>query len=238
MATYHDVLGQVGLRINALEGADTATLNTNYLIRPLTTTQWRSARFPFADAKNAIVSAEGLLVDAIAATPYHPWRRYLLATSSNLANGDNLPTTISSKSVIGLIGDVRDATSARVLKEKTFQEIQRKNNSNFFTRDVYFYTVTPSLKIYHTRTNVVIDLCTYSRATQATAYDSNSAYLFPTICEPLLVAGALMILTRDGRFADQASMYGMYFNAALQAITQNKVAFGPIPDPPAVTANA
>lgn len=237
MSNYHNVLAEVGLRINAIEGATAPTLNTNYTTRPLTTTQWRSARFPFASAKDAILNAEGLLGQAVADTNHHPWRKYLLATSSNLASGDNLPTTISGKNVIGVVGDVRDSSSARRLTEATYQEILRKSNA-FFTRAVYFYTVTASRKIYHTRTNVVVDLCTYLRTTQATAYDSNGSYLFPDLAEPLYVAGALMLLTRDGRFEGQAATYGAYFQSALQAISQGLTSFAPLPEPATVRANA
>ena len=237
MSTYHNVLAEVGLRINALTGADASALNTTYATRPLTTSHWRSARFPFAGAKDAILNAEAMIVNTVAETDQHPWRKYLLATTGNLASGDSLPTTISSKNVIGVVGDVRDSTSGRKLTEKSFQEVIRKSNA-FFTRGVHFFHVTASRRIYHTRTNVVADLCTYLRTTQATAYDSNGAYLLPDLAEPLYVAGALMLLTRDGRFESQAALYGSYFNAALQAIAQGKTSFAPIPAPPVVDPNS
>lgn len=238
---YHDILASAALRINGLVGVQPAALNTTFLVRPLTQTQFQSTVFPFEACKYSLRMAEEKLCQAVANTGNHPWRNYLTSTTANLVHKATLPSlTTGSKQIIGIWGSVYDGSDGRVCTEKPLQAISRRvdNPGTFYKVGAYWYKIDGQ-RIYHTRTNVKIDCCFYDGDAQATAIDGNTAVLLPYALEEAYISGTVAMLVRDDEFTKQASQYAAYFKDTLDSISQGltSVSSKVIPAPQ-LTANA
>lgn len=217
--TFHDVLAEVGLRANALIGTTPTALETTYNTRPLTTSNWQSARFSLTAVLDAIVDTEAEIAAVIADTPQSRWRNVIEVDSASLANNSRLPTYITSSTnlIIGKGGVVRDASDGIPLTEQPWQVVYHANVlSPVLGVGQYYYTID-SQYIRHTRTNVIIRVCVFDLVARKTAAAANNAILFEAL-RPAYVSGALSRLHRDGRFTDQAGLYGQHFGASLSQI--------------------
>lgn len=221
---WHDLLAASAVRANAIAGSQAATLETNYATRPLTTTQFKSAVFPFTSHKQTLQMAEERLVHVIA-NSNNPMRSYLAGVTSGLAAGSALPSLSSAnKQIIGLWGNVYDASDGTALDEKSLVKIRRANsNSNAWRKSSVYWFKIIGQRIHHTRANVVIDVCVYDASTQKTAIGNNSNMLLPDVLAPALVCGALALLLRDSQFAEQAGSFAALFTAQEEAIRQGSV---------------
>lgn len=218
--TYNVILAETALRINALTGATAANLQTAYVTSPLTTTQFQSTIFNFQSVKDAILDAEGRLAWAIADTGDHPWRQYIASTTANQATTSTLPSTSTgSKPIIGIWGAVVDATDSIVCSQMPLDMVRRRvaNAGTAYVCPVYWYNITGG-RIEHTRTNVKVECCIYSRSDQSTSFDANGNILLPDGLAQAYWCGALATLMRDDEFTDQANKYSAYFDGAIQSI--------------------
>lgn len=215
------MLASTALRISALTGTLSGALETAFNVRPLTTTQFQSTVFPFTAVKYALINAEEKLAHAIANTSGHPWRRTLGTVTANIANEAALPIqSASAKQIIGAWGSVYDATDFTVCTKKPLAVIRRRvRNASYFPTgsNIYHYDIDDR-RIYHTRSNVVIDVCVYDRADQLTALTSNAFMLLPDVLDEALVCGAVASMVRDDEFSGQASIYAAYFASTLEMV--------------------
>lgn len=237
MATpWHDVLASTGLRISALTGTLGPALETAFNVRPLTTTQFQSTVFPFTAVKYALINAEQKLAHAIANTSGHPWRASLAGVTASIANEGVIPITSSAAiGIIGALGSVYDATDGIVCTKKPLAVVRRRvRNASYFptASNIYHYNVDDR-RVYHTRTNVVIDVCVYSRATQLAALTANSNMLLPDVLDEALICGAVAFMVRDDEFSGQAATYAAYFATAISMIQQGLTA---VPSKPKAVA--
>lgn len=122
------------------------------------------------------------LAIAVAMNPLHPWRVVLQDVTASIANGALIPqTSTNSKQIIGVHGIVKDASDSKALTENfAIDEIRAliENINTWRQTDVYAYRIIPP-RIYHTRTNVVIDVCVYDVAAVRAAIVANTVPLFP-----------------------------------------------------------
>ena len=226
---YHDLLADIGIRINAIAGSQAATLETNFSVRPLTTAQWKSAVFSFTATKQTLQRAEERLATAIAETGNHPWRNFLASTTATLANEAQLPSQdANSKQIVGLWGSVYDASDSGVCVERPIEEISRRvsNANSRFKCPAYNFRIDGQ-RIYHTRAGVRIDVCIYDSAAQKTAIDSNAAILLPDVLAPAYVCGTLALLFRDTQFQSQAAQYAEMFAEQEKTIRQGLMSVEP-----------
>lgn len=215
--SYRTIIAAVGTRCNALVGATTATLQTAYTTSPLTSAEFQSTIFPFADIKESVLWAEEKLATAIGDTADHPWRQSLADNTSALTNPSTLPAlSTNSKPIVGAWGAVKDGSSGMVCSEMPLDIVRRKARSSL-TVATYWYNIVGG-RIEHTRTSVIIECCVYSRTDQSTALEANGNILLPDALEQAYVCGAMSMLIRDDEFAGQAATYSGYFQNALQAI--------------------
>jgi hypothetical protein len=72
--------------------------------------------------------------------------------------------------------------------------------------------------MYHTRTNVKIDVCTYNRTTQGTSIATlTNASFLPDALEWALVCGMVALLVLEMvRLRARRKMYANYFNQVLR----------------------
>jgi hypothetical protein len=222
---YSVVLRETAIRANAIVGPIPSTLETNYVVSPLTTTQVQSSIFSFTAIKDAVLNAEERLAWAIADTADHPWRTYMSLVTSDLANAAILPATSSgSVPIIGVWGAVVDSTSAFPCSQMPLDQVRRRaiNANTQFKCPVYWYNITGN-RIEHTRTNVKVEVCGYSRSTQSTTFDANGNILLPDALEYAYVCGAVSMLVRDDEWKEQSQIYASYFNNALTQISKGQV---------------
>lgn len=243
MATSYDrVIKNAALRVQAIAGTTASTLETSYLVTPITTTQLDSADFPLTPLKDTCLLVEEKLAHAIANVGNHPWRSALAGVTASIAHEGVIPVVdTNTKSIIGVLGSVYDASDGTVCTEKPLEVIRRRveNAGTFHLVSVYNYKID-GRRIYHTRTNVVIDVCVYDRTTQATAIDTlTNAMLLPDALEEAMVCGMVSLLVRDDAFMPQARLYRSYFQETLQMIDKGLSSIPPKSIPgPTMTANA
>jgi len=202
---YNTIIRAVSLRINAISGAVANTLETNYAANPVTAFQ--STIFPKTAIYDAVLNAEEKLAQRIANNADDPLRQYLANVTANLSNPSTLPSTSTdSKPIIGIWGAVRDATSGIVCSQMPLDLVRRRAAATDLVIPVWWFNITGG-RIEHTRTNVVIECCVYSRTDQTTAMNANGNILLADALEPDYISEALAILVRDDEFMEQARLY-------------------------------
>jgi hypothetical protein len=98
-------------------------------------------------------------------------------------------------------------------------------NANSWQKGAVYGFHIDGNRIYHTRTNVKIDVCTYNRTTQGTSIATlTNTSILPDALEWALVCGMIALLVRDGAFESQATIYANYFNGVLADIAQGQMA--------------
>lgn len=217
--TYMQLLHSVALRANALIGSQVAALEATYATATLTSSNFKSADFPFTSFRDAIIQAEQDFVSAVAFTGEHPWRRSIRGITTALTSPSVLPLTDSNtKPVIGIWGAVYDNSDGIHLVEMPVDVITRRvrNAGSHYVTPVYYYKIDGN-RIIHTRTSVILECCIYSRADQVTAYDAGNM-LLPDPAESGIVARALSFMFRDGAYVEQAAMWRQYSDEALTMI--------------------
>lgn len=215
---YQDLLHDVALRMNALVGGDVTAINTTYNVAVLNASHFKSVDWPFASFKAAILMAVADFAWAIADTGGHPWRSQLGALTTSLANQAALPSlSAAGREIIGAWGVVRDATSGIPLTEQPLDVVRRIVQETWRKYPLYFFKIDGNY-IEHTRTNVVIECCTYSKTEQSTAFDANTEMLLPDVLQLPVVARTISIMTKDGAFEGQAALYRAYGDEALMRI--------------------
>ena len=144
---------------------------------------------PQSDADRLRIAAEALFPSVVVETAKmvaddlkHPWRSVLKDTTANIASGGEIPqTSTNSKEIIGKRGSVRDATDSKPLTNSfTLQEIRAMINNPGTVRKIPVYAyVIEEPRIYHTRTNVKIDVCVLDMVAVAAAIAADQVPLFP-----------------------------------------------------------
>ena len=203
---YRDIFAAVSVRVNALVGPLAPALETSFITSPLTTAEFQSTIFPFTAIKYSVISAEEKLAGKIANNPDDPNRQFMANTTAALTNPSTLPSlSTNSKPIIGSWGAVRDSSNGTVCSQMPLDIVRRRAGSTQVV-PVYWFNVT-SGRIEHTRPNVIIECCTYSRSDQLTVFNANGNILLSDALEPEYVEGALGLLMRDDEFMSQAQAY-------------------------------
>lgn len=224
MATsYNSVIRQAALRIQAIAGTTSTALEASYTTSPLTATQVDSADFSLSTLKDTCLLIEEKLANAIANVGNHPWRRVLQSQTADIAHEAQIPSTnAASDQIIGVYGAVFDSTDGTQCTEMAMDDIRVavRNANSWLLVPIYGYKIDGG-RIFHTRTNVKIDVCTYNRTTRQTAIDTlTNPILLPDVLEEAYVCGMLSLLVRDDAFMPQAQVYRGYFQDTLNSIAQ------------------
>lgn len=217
---YTVIARQAALRINAITGALSATIESNYTTSPLTITQVVSPIFPLSAINDAVLDTEAALAKAIGETANSSLRQYLAGQTSSLANYASIPSTSSaSKPIIGVWDAVIDASDSKVCSLMPLDEVRRRaaNANTQFVVEVYWFNLI-GRQIVHTRTNVIIKCCVYSRSDQATILAANGNILLADELVSVYVDGAVSRLVRDDEFMAQAQVYSARYDRVEAAI--------------------
>ena len=199
--TYGTIERQVSNLLGLIVGATMSDAGTNYSATASTSNR-QNPDFPIPAIQDAIVNAVTEIVRTIAETPRHPERADYRDVSGSLANRATLPTTGSGGTAfIGIFGRVYDASNSKSCLPMSLDEVR---NFNEFSSTVYsgytpYWYAYNGAAIEHTRTNVIIEGCVWTRPTYATA--SNVA--LRDYHEKPLVHGAIVHLApREGAYQE------------------------------------
>jgi hypothetical protein len=169
--TYEKVTQEVLNLLGGILGASPATAEANYSTSPSTSTVIGPDFLP-SQVLDAIATAQGEIAEAIATTPLHPERTRFADVTSALANRDAMPRTGANtgKLIIGVPGGVKDSSNSKALlpvdldKVRSFTEFAGTVYSGF---EPYWYAIN-SVRIEHTRTAAIVEVCVYERPTSLT----------------------------------------------------------------------
>ena len=116
---------------------------------------------------DVLAATIGEIAEAIASTPHHPERQRFADVTASLANLAAIPQIgASTARIIGIPGFVRDASDGRACIPATLDEVRgyTRHTTVYTDADVYRYAINGG-RIEHTRTNVIIEVCVYTRPT-------------------------------------------------------------------------
>jgi len=223
--TYQHLLHQTAIRVNALVGSTVTNISTTYDTATLAAVNFKSADWPFNSFRDTLIMAVADFSLAIADTRGHVWRAYLSALTFDLPNHSAIPATASNgKEIIGVPGDVFDSADSTKLEPRPLDIIRRINQETWRVYQLYYYYIGSGLRIEHTRPNVKVECCTYSRSDQLTNWNGAGLVPLPSVLESAIVSRAISLMTKDGAFAEQAAIYRVYSNQAEANIGEAKTA--------------
>lgn len=228
---YRQIFRRAGIAVTAVTGTTASALTTNYLTSPLTSTQIGNTDFPFPVIADSLVSVIGTIVRAYASVPNHPFRTYNISQTSNIAHKGLIPSANSAGTpIVGVYGAIRDSSSGEECTEQPAQIIRTiiDNNNSALLRQYYHFKQVGD-RLWHTRANVVMDVCTFSASDELTAINANGNAPIPDALLDAAWAGLVSTLFVDDEFITQAQMCGQYFQGVLSDIAQNKTSFLPAP---------
>jgi hypothetical protein len=197
--TYAKVTQEVLNLLGAVAGVNPAAADTNYTSAPSTSTVIGPDFIP-SQIQDAIVLAQGEIVEAIASTPLHPERARYADTTTALANRAVIPRTGAgtTKLIVGVIGAVRDSGNFETLVRMPLDTVRSFNRfPNIYGGSTRYWYAINADRIEHSRTNVLIDVCVYERPIAFTNIDLDDHH------EGGLVQGAVSKLAlKESMFAD------------------------------------
>lgn len=237
--SYQLLLHDVGLRMNALVGAQFAPLETTYATATLTSANFKSADFPFSSFRDTILMAVADYVRAIASVGNHPDRINFADTINTLANGAVIPAVGSGGAkVVGVYGSIYDSSSGLPLTEQPLEVVRRLVQETWRVYQLYYFKID-GRRLYHTRPNANIEVCVYDRSAQLIAWNAAGNMPLPDNYESGVVARAVSLMTRDNAYAAQAAIYRAYSDNDLEMVrsgltsTPSKSLSSPTPAPTA-----
>lgn len=202
--TFERVIQQVLNELGAVKGATAIDAETNYDAAPTTSTVI-GPDFTPGMVEDALAVTIGKTVEAIASTPKHPERQRFADVTASLANLAAMPETGSGGlRIIGVIGFVRDVSDNRACLPAALDSVRSYNRfpAIYSDADSYLYAINGN-RIEHTRANVVVEVCVYTRPASFTGNIDMEDWH-----EGGLVAGSVAEL------ALKESMFGSLYDAA------------------------
>src|SRR5262245_13673467 len=169
--TFEKVIQQTLNRLGAVLGSTAVTADSNYTATPSTATVIGPDFVP-SQVNDAVASTIGEIVEAIASTPKHPERQRFADVTASLANLAAIPQTNAAGTarIIGVPGFIRDASDSRACLPNTLEAIRsyvRHAAGIYAGQNFYWYAINGG-RIEHTRTNVIMEVCVYTRPTSFT----------------------------------------------------------------------
>jgi hypothetical protein len=232
--TYNTVLRQLAVTVNALGGATTpATLNSTYDTVPLTEANFNvatgSSIFPFRFLLDKLVNSQEGLFLALASTATNPLRGTIESQTASLAYGAQALVNAAGLPVVGAYGAVRDAVNSQPCTLNELETIRARSLSSWMILDVYEYAILDQ-RVYHTRANVIVDVCGYTRP-NTDALNLTSNILLPDILGPAMVQGAVAECFRDDEYLQQSARAAEFYQAWITALRAGMARIEPQSNP-------
>lgn len=213
---------EVMLRANLFPANTGATQIASYGVANPSDTQIldRAVQFPELAVDDALLDAGDVIVGRIGRNPQSPYRSSFHDVTANIASGALLPTTSStSKPIVGVIGEVRDASGNALMNFANERAVKGYNTlkTNIVKVQPNLY-YSDNVRIWHTTANVIADVVIWSKTDQITLMGTNprGTCPFPEDLIELLVEGALAKVFRDKFNETQAQIYQQRFDNHIQ----------------------
>lgn len=224
MATSFAIpIREVAKHLNAFASGNASTTQTNYTTATPTVTQVIDPYFNLDFIKDKIVDAHGRLAVEIANVRAHPWRSWITpSVTAALTIGDLIPTTASSKTIVGAYGEV--IGSGILLIQANPQRVQQYlNNASLYPLNPYLYYIEGG-RIYHTVAAAAINVCTYERADAVSSIGGTPPgnITIPDVLVDALVAGATASCLVEAKGMEQAAYFQNIFDKAIQSIREGQ----------------
>jgi hypothetical protein len=228
-ATYEQIIRAIALKIQAIAGSDSATVQSAYVASPITTTQIDSPDFPLGPLRDIVAEVEERLAIAIANYVvedkgelfFHPWRVFISSVTTTVPNGSTLPISdAAGNPIVGVPGLVTSLSSGQVFSRLTMAELRDvSSNANGWARAVDPVCAFNGNRLYHNGTDAIVDVCTYNRSVQTTRIlIVTNTILLPDALEEAYVNGGVSMAFRDDAWLPQAAAARNYFNSTLENI--------------------
>lgn len=234
MAIYNTIIRNVLIRGNFFAG-DGSALESAY-----DTTHFSQASITRGDGEytfnaivDAILLAHEMLVASIGENRESEYRAWFTEASGNITHGSTIPLVgTGAKTRYGVISNVKDSSQNIYLthQPREMVEMARANHSRSITDKYYFFT--DDVRIWHTRTNVIADIVTWSKTADRTAILANNntaACAMPDALIPDLLNGSLAFIFRDIFRMEQALQHWQLFAASLNNIAGKQMASMELP---------
>lgn len=198
--TFESIIQQILNELGAIKGATAVDAATNFNASPSTSTVIGPDFVP-DHVQPALAATISETVECIAATPRHPERQRYADVTTSLANRAAIPRTGSGGlTIIGVPGFVRDAVDSVACLPNSLDAIRSYNRfptTVYAEFSPYWYAINGN-RIEHTRGNVIIEVCVFSRPTSFTGAINMDEWH-----EGGLVAGTVAKLAlKESMFAD------------------------------------
>lgn len=223
MGTWDKIQRQVILRANSLQANSSAALATAYSNANIGQTEMddRAIEFPKVAIDDAILNACDRIVRLIGLNRTSEYRTYFNEVTAGIASGGLIPNTANSKPRIGIIGEVRDSTTGQKVVERSYQEIRDLPNlATSVIRPTIHWYFSDNIRIWHSRTTVVIDVVTWDKGAQLTAMASNprGTCPFPEDLHEAIVCGALTNLFKENLNNSQQQAWNALYQQTLATL--------------------
>lgn len=165
--TFERVIQQILNRLGAVAGATASAATTNYDASPTASTVIGPDFVP-STVNDSLASTLGEIVEAIASTPLHPERQRFADVTASLANRAAIPRIGSGgATIIGIPGFVRDVSDSQACLSMALDAVRSFTRfpSTIYSDFLPYWFAFNGNRIEHTRTNVVIEVCVYTRPT-------------------------------------------------------------------------
>jgi hypothetical protein len=218
------ILRQAWIRIGAYQG-QTAAIEASYVLSdPFTNS--KNADFTKSAMLDQLVAVEQEMAGAVAGNTKHTWRKVIGDVTVPIASGDEIPAFSvggTSRKIIGEYGQVRDSASLRPLvNDLSVGEIRAfRDNATVFKSDL-FSCAFQKPRLWHTRTNALIDVCFYDFDARKAAIFADNELLF-TAAENCYFSGLMsMLKNTDALLVELSKQYEPRYEAWLMAFQAGK----------------
>ena len=230
MINYADILREVAVRTDTVQGATTAAKQAALAVDPLTATQIGSVDFPFSAMQRVVLAGVARLVRGFTFSKSHPYRNALLSSTAAIVHQAHIPAIDSSnKPIVGSYGAVKEAGSGKVLTLQPKQIIESIVGDTFLKRKYLYYAIIDGV-IYHTCQSVTIDVCTFSLVDEAVKLNAAASVSpLPDALFDASFAAALALMIADDDFSNQAQTYETYTQNVVNELRNGATEFLPAP---------
>lgn len=207
--SYYIAAKQIAIRAGQIIDADDApALEIEYEGTPLEDLL-EGMEIPYTALKEMILAAEKRIVEVISRSPNENYKRQFYGRTADISSGDQIPfVDLGALEFIGDFGVPHDSITDEPLTEKTKQEIKRltRTTRNIFRLEKFHFCIEDT-RIFHTRTAVYFEGCSWSYSTQAAAFDASGNSRLPQALETFLIAEVLKNAAQEEWFSAEASYY-------------------------------
>lgn len=217
---YQKLVGEIGLRLNAIVGALPADLENTYIKTTLTQADFKSGDWPLSFVQDLVILAEAKYAGIISFTDRKSLRKPLISQTAAIASGGAFPATnTAGVQIIGVPGAIKDSSDGTTLTEKPLALVRRLIAETWRVYPLYHFAFDGD-RLEHTRTMVVADVCTYNSSTQRTAVQAAGNMLLADSLEEALICEGVSMAFRDDNFPTQAKQYRDYSNEEIKRIQE------------------